>query len=456
MEYLVATNLSVEHKTKVNELQTQLRSNENDPVYLKKSTTNLFRHRNHGNGRRLDTRNMNQVLNVDSSRLLLESEGMTTFANAVDATLPHGCLPNVVPELKSITIGGALTGLGIESSSFRYGLVHETIEEFDVLLSSGDIVTCRADNEHHDLFYGFPNSYGTLGYAMRIVSKLIHCKPYVKLTHIHFDNAIDYFKTLERLCLDNYPTGKIDYIEGVIFSPKQFVITCGEFVSEAPYTSDYKYMKIYYKSLLNRKEDFLTTKDYIWRWDTDWFWCSKNLYFQNPAIRLLFGRFCLNSITYRKIMHQAMRNPVLKLFNNMQKPKETVVQDVVIPADHAIDFYNFYQDKINIYPCWNCPTMPYHKDITNTLFKQNPKQLYFNFGFWDMVETDEPIGTVNRALEHKVREVGGNKSLYSNVFYTEEEFWAIHNKSAYDQLKQKYDPKQVFVNLFDKCNEKRI
>jgi hypothetical protein len=27
----------------------------------------------------------------------------------------------------------------------------------------------------------------------------------------------------------------------------------------------------------------------LWRWDTDWFWCSKNLFAQNPLVRRLTG-----------------------------------------------------------------------------------------------------------------------------------------------------------------------
>ena len=46
---------------------------------------------------------------------------MTTYEDLVDATLPHGLMPLVVPQLKTITLGGAVTGLGIESTSFRNG-----------------------------------------------------------------------------------------------------------------------------------------------------------------------------------------------------------------------------------------------------------------------------------------------------------------------------------------------
>ncbi len=48
-------------------------------------------------------------------------------------------MPFVVPQLKTITLGGAVTGLGIESSSFRSGLPHESVLEMEVLVGDGRI-----------------------------------------------------------------------------------------------------------------------------------------------------------------------------------------------------------------------------------------------------------------------------------------------------------------------------
>ena len=41
--------------------------------------------------------------------------GLTTYEQLVDELLPHGYVPLVVPQLRTITIGGAVTGLGIEA-----------------------------------------------------------------------------------------------------------------------------------------------------------------------------------------------------------------------------------------------------------------------------------------------------------------------------------------------------
>jgi len=128
------------------------------PIGLQKSTSNLFGTRDYGRKCRMDVRHFNRVLDIDRSRMLADVEGMTTYEGLVDETLRYGLLPTVVPQLKTITIGGAVSGLGIESSSFRNGMPHESVLEMEILTGAGEVVLARPDNEHRDLFYGFPNS----------------------------------------------------------------------------------------------------------------------------------------------------------------------------------------------------------------------------------------------------------------------------------------------------------
>src|SRR5437868_6495394 len=124
---------------------------------------------------------------------------MTTYEDLVDVTLPYGLMPLVVPQLKTITLGGAVTGLGIESSSFRNGCPHESVIEMDVLTGTGDILTVTPDGEHRDLFYGFPNSYGSLGYALRLRIELEPVRPYVHLRHVRYDDIDACAEAIARL-----------------------------------------------------------------------------------------------------------------------------------------------------------------------------------------------------------------------------------------------------------------
>ena len=414
------------------------------PVGLGKSTSNLFRHRNGTGKRRLDVRALHRVLGVDAANMTADVEGMTTYETFVEETLKHGLLPTVVPQLKTITCGGAVSGIGIESSSFRFGLVHETVEEMEVLLGDGRIASCSR-SENPDLFFGFPNSYGTLGYALRLKIKLIPAKRYVHLRHERFSEAGAYFERIAQVCARR----EVDYLDGAIFTAGEMYLTSGEFCDEAPRASDYTYMRIYYQSIQRMEEDWLTARSYIWRWDTDWFWCSKHFYVQNPGVRLLATPLALNSRTYQRIMRLSH-----KLLPD-SGGEESVIQDVDIPIENAAEFMRFLLVEIGITPIWVCPFQSFDPAVTYDLYALDPNKLYVNFGFWDTVPTTQEDGYFNRKVEQKALALNGKKGLYSTAYYDEETFWRIYNRERYSTLKQKYDPNGAFQDLYAKCVQRR-
>ena len=392
-------------------------------------------------------RGFNQVLQVDAAAGWVDTEGMISYEDLTRECLVHGLMPAVVPQLKTITLGGAVAGVGIESSSHRYGLVHDTMLELDVLLGDGRVVTCTAENEHADLFFGFPNSYGTLGYALRVKAKAVRVKPYVRLEHLAFSDAQPYFHELEK----RLKAGEADFVDGTVFSPREMYITLGRFAETAPYTSDYTYEHIYYRSIAEKREDYLSIRDYIWRWDTDWFWCSKNLLAQNPLVRRLYGRERLGSRTYTKIMRWNSRVGITKKLERViGLHSESVIQDVDIPLGRAAEFLDFYAREIGLWPQWICPIGPQAGRFSLYPMKG---EWTINFGFWDVKRTREPhpAGHFNRLIERKVAELGGIKSLYSDSYFTPEEFQHHYGGEAYRALKAKYDPQRAFPELYEKC-----
>ena len=437
------------HAAKCDALVASLRAG-HGPVGLSKETSNLFRDRAGRAHRRLDVRAFREVLGVDREAGLLDAEGMVTYEALADACLACGAMPAVVPQLKTITLGGAVAGVGIEASSHRYGLVHETVAELEVLTAGGEIVVCTTRNEHAELFHGLPNSYGTLGYALRVKAKAIPVQPYVRLEHLPFDRPEAFFAELER----RLPAGDADFVDGTIFSPRELFLSLGRFSGRAPYTSDYTYEKIYYRSIAARREDYLTVRDFLWRWDTDWFWCSKNVLAQSPFFRkFVFGRKRLGSRTYATIMRWNSRTGFTRALDRLRGlHPESVIQDVDIPIERAAEFLRFYAGAVGIWPLWICPIGP----VANAdRFPLYPRRAgwYLNFGFWDVIRTREAhaSGHFNRMIEEKVAALGGIKSLYSDSYYPEAQFRELYGGEAYRRLKARYDPNGVFPDLYAKC-----
>jgi FAD/FMN-containing dehydrogenase len=130
---------------------------------------------------------------------------------------------------------------------------------------------------------------------------------------------------------------------------------------------------------------------------------------------------------------------------------ESVIQDVDIPIARAAEFLDFYAKHIALWPQWVCP-IGVSQGRNFSLYLVRPG-CYVNFGFWDVKRTREahPPGHFNRMIEEKVGELGGIKSLYSDSFFPQDEFYRLYGGAAYDALKRKYDPSGAFPRLYDKC-----
>jgi FAD/FMN-containing dehydrogenase len=436
------------YQQKKQNLSAQLRRS-TEAVRLEKTTSNLFRTRDKAGGPKLYVRSLNQVLAVDTENQLVEVEGMTTYESLVDACLKKHCMPLVVPQLKSITIGGAVSGIGIESSSFRHGLPHESVTSMEILLPDGEVVTCTPGNEYSDLFFGIPNSYGTLGYILKLTAQTMPVKPYVRLEHVRYTNIDEYFAAVEEACKSD-----VDFVDGSIFNDRELYLTLGKFSETAPYTSDYTWLRMFFRSIRERSEDYLSVHDYIWRWDTDWFWCSKNLFVQNLPMRLILGRRLLSSITYQKVMRWNNRVGFTAFINKLlDRHPEGVIQDVDIPIEKAPEFLRFFLEEIGIRPVWMCPIGGHDPTLRYPLYPLHGDGLFINFGFWDIVSNPDKLesGYFNRKVEAKVSELGGIKSLYSDAYYDEDTFWQLYDGEQYFKLKQKYDPQGRLKNLYQKC-----
>ena len=452
----------------VADLRRQLAALPGDkPLRLAKKTSNLFRPRADSPVDRLDVTAFDGVLHVDPQTQTAEVLGMTTYEHLVQATLPYGLMPMCVPQLKTITLGGAVTGLGIESASFRLGLPHESVIEMDILTGDGEVLTVSPaqDDPHRDLFFGFANSYGSLGYALRLKIELEPTKPFVHLRHLRFDTAEEMTRVLTEISASHeYEGSRVDFLDGTVFSPTEQYLTLGEMVGRLPEgltLSDYTGMDIYYRSIQSKTDDVLTIHDYLWRWDTDWFWCSRAFGTQKPAIRKWWPKSKLRSDFYWKLIALDRKYKVAARTDSLRKrpAREQVVQDIEVPADRLPEFLDFFHREVGIEPIWVCPLQQRDPNAHWPLYEFDAKTLYVNVGFWSTVPLPEGVdpdeGRVNRRIEDVVSELDGRKSLYSTAFYDRDTFWSIYGGNEYERLKKEYDPNGRLLGLYEKVVERR-
>ena len=364
---------------------------------------------------------------------------MCTYEHLVDATLPHGLMPLVVPQLKTITLGGAVTGLGhrVERRSATACRTSPCIE-MDILTGDGEIVTATPDGEHADLFAAFPNSYGSLGYAVRLRIELepVHavrraCATSGSTTSTSWPRpsaAIVAERALGRRAR-RLPRRRRVLRRRVLPDPRPLDRRRRVVGLLSP--SDYTGQQIYYRSLRERTRDVLTAHDYIWRWDTDWFWCSGAFGAQNPRLRRIWPAKWRRSDFYYRIVGLENRFQVKaridraprRAAQGARRPRRRDPGRAAPPTSCAGSPRN-----VGMTPVWLCPLKLRETDgaasaRTWPLYPLQPGQVYVNVGFWGLVADRARAGDgdVNRAIEQTVAEHGGHKSLYSDAYYDEDD-----------------------------------
>jgi FAD/FMN-containing dehydrogenase len=433
------------------------------PVRLAKHTSNLFRTRTATGGPGLDVSALDGVIAVDPVKRTADVQGMCTYGELVAETLPHGLMPLVVPQLKTITLGGAISGLGIESSSFRNGLPHESVVDMDVLTGDGALITCAPDGPHSEFFAAFANSYGSLGYAVRVRIELEPVSPYVALRHVRFHDLDELADATATVCRARAWDGTpVDFVDGVVFQPDEAYLTLGHYADSTTEVgllspSTYTGQEIYYRSIRERSRDVLTVHDYVWRWDTDWFWCSRAFGAQHPLVRRLWPARWRRSDVYHRLVGLENRFGVHARSRRLlgRPALERVIQDVEIPVERTADFLRWFDDRVGMRPVWLCPLALRERGGQTgmwPLYPLAPGQLYVNVGFWGAVpiHPGRSDGDVNRLVEKAVDDHDGHKSLYSDVFYDRETFERYYGGKAYGAVKDEYDPRHRLTGFYEK------
>lgn len=393
-----------------------------------------------GKSCRIHVGKLDRILDIDPENRICTAESGAAFVDVVRETLKHGLVPYTVPELKTITIGGAVSGCSVESMSYKYGGFHDSCLEYELITADGDVMTCTP-SDNAELFNMLHGSFGTLGIITKIKFKLHPAKPFVKLTHVKYGNLEEY----QRAINEEYEQKRHDFMDGIIHSPEHFTLCLGDFVDEAPYASNYEGMKIFYKSTREKEEDFMTTLDYFFRYDTECHWLSRNFGLENPLLRLLFGRFFLSSTNMIKTAKK-----LRFLFKNL---KPDVIVDVFVPMSRFKKFYEFYEKEFNYFPLWIVPykVATRYDWINETFMKDVPDKLFIDCAIYGLRQKDRDY---YKLMDEKLLELKGLKTLISHNSYDQETFWKIYNRDRYARIKKLTDPENIFRDLYQKTHSR--
>lgn len=348
------------------------------------------------------------------------------------------------------------------------------------------------NNQYADLFRASAGAVGTLGVTTLLELELVPARRFVRTTY-HRTHSVA--EAVARLRAETDPARGNDYVDGILFSKDHGVIITGQMTDEKPAAAPIQTFSRardpwFYLHVQDRTkhlppqaqaqpqpqanqgegendvvvEDYIPLAEYLFRYDRAGFWVAAAgwRYFRVVPFNRL-TRWFLDDFIHTRMLYRAL--------HGSGESARFIVQDVAMPFATTEKLVDYTAEELDIWPLWLCPLKrrapptfhpftttppppppPPHNNNSNNkktegIIGQEGEEkekeedpMMLNVGVWGWGPSDpSTFASANRALEHKIRELGGMKWLYAHTYYDEPEFWSMYGGRAwYDKLRAKY------------------
>ena len=389
---------------------------------------------------------------------------MCTYEHLVEVTLAHGRIPLVVPQLRTITLGGAVSGLG---------------HRVDQLPQRAAARVGARDGRAHRRRRGRHDQAGRR--ALRRLPQLLRL---ARLRDPAADRAragagvrrpparprsttpTRWPRPSTRIVAEGEWAGeRVDGLDGVAFAPDELYLTLARWTDEPGPTSDYAGQQVFYRSIQQRADrpadDRTTTSGAGTPTGSGARGPSA------PSTRSYDGvwpRRLRRSDVYWKLVALDRRFGIGdRLDRRAGRPQgERVVQDVEVPVDRLPEFLAWFDREVGMRPVWLCP-LRLRRGASGRrpavarlpADRRRPPTSTWGSGASSTSAPTRRTSPRNRAIEAKVSELGGHKCLYSEAFYEREEFDRLYGGAHLARVKAIHDPDDRLTALYDKVVQRR-
>ena len=408
---------------------------------------------------------------------------LTTMEELVTWTLQHNLLPKVVAEFPGITVGGAIAGGGVESSSGKFGLFSDTVAwiqvQPQVQLSAGEITTTKRGDE---LWGQLCCTFGAQGCV--ILAAGVECialrSRRVRVTYYNFGTV----KTAcDALVSNATADASVDFVDGLQW-PRQYgwgdtscaVVMVGRILDANPTSSTTSCHShgwkrpvvggsFYYEHVLDLVQKYLIAVpsthqphgvpfatetmdivDYLFRYDAGAFWMARPMTFEWKYF-LLYFPFTLAMFV---ASHRWMRWITGWVFSSSRRlyrmlqfapasaiASKLILQDLYVPAAQAPRLVNRIRDTLPLsVPLWLCPVQTNdNQPFSPSYYNPDPSSgrvVLINCGVYGRVK-DGHGAFHTQHLEEVCVALGGRKMLYGHSYYSRATFGTVYGSSALAQ-----------------------
>jgi hypothetical protein len=426
------------------------------------------------------------------------------ISDLVRELLRHGVTLPVVVELPGITIGGAISGGGLESSSWLHGQFMDTILELDCLTPAP---TRCGPRENADLFYAISASYNTVALVTRVKIRLQRATRNVAL---RVERCGSWDAAAERMGRDQ----GADCIEGIAYSPSEIAVVRGWYTDAVAVGGDSDgsaeirrfgrhWDRWYYKvirDLLGTRAGAAETQmdknhkshpedaqdrpvdrnragdrdrdrpvdmvvplwDYYFRYNYGAFWMASYvldlLGGDTLRLRLIIG-WMLDTKHLFSVLHSSRLTDLGRM---------RIIQGFHVPSESSAAFLRELDQHVGVYPLWLCPVKGtrtpqylacHHVGDPQELPEDDDEKIeeptladFINIGVYGRPRSfPYDVTQTNTHLVDMLVRFNARSMLYAQTWHTEDQWNAIYGGAIQnvERVKGKYGS-DCFFGLYDK------
>jgi len=121
----------------------------------------------------VDLRRMNRILEWNPQTGVIRLEPGVTLAQLWQYVLEDGWWPPIATGTSFVTMGGSAAMNVHGKNAFKMGPIGDHILEFDLMLTSGEVITCNRE-ENRDVFFAAIGGFGMLGIFTSLTMQMKH------------------------------------------------------------------------------------------------------------------------------------------------------------------------------------------------------------------------------------------------------------------------------------------
>ncbi len=379
----------------------------------------------------------NKILNVDLNNMTIDVESYVKMIDIFNYLFSiddkNKYTLRMSTETMDMTVGGAISGIGVHGNIHHVGFFHESVVDMDILLSNGDIITCSKNN-NSELFHSIPNTYGTIGKILRARLKIVKAKSYVKTTVIKFNSLNQFIKKMKLMS----DMKQYDFIFSLVYNKNELYLILFQYVNNYDNLITFTEYLTFYKYIKTHSTFYMTTKESMFIFESDWYW---NI----PDNKIL--KFLLPTNLRRMKFFKKVNNIDLGFNKDMKKKSNILIQDWEIEYEKSFTFLKHMLD--NIEPYMNNKPLCIFPLISNSdsyFYPIKKNKLYLNIGSYSILNNNKYNFT--KMFDSELYKYNGIKMLYSVHYFSKKQFNHIYNGIFYKKIKEKYDKEYKFGDLY--------